>query len=215
MQTRFSGGAPRASMLPLVLVACLAGCTNANDPYAKIENPPLVQGRLHTVTLVSDDPLLAQQVQAAGYVARSFPPNYPEADEVLGILWDVPAPVAKNATVYAAPAPGPNLRLLVQPLPPAAAPADAAVERSFFRNVLGSDVPQWPAKVPRAANVRVQVWTYQVPSILEARKRLRASAIPPVTEPVGITTPSMGDQKSMSLRAPDGAIVELIEAAAQ
>ena len=87
--------------------------------------------------------------------------------------------------------------------------------RSFFRNVLGTDVPSWPAKVPRAANVRVQVWTYQVPSIVEARKKLRANAIPVVTEPVGITTPYMGDQKSMSLRAPDGTIVELIEAAAQ
>jgi hypothetical protein len=54
-----------------------------------------------------------------------------------------------------------------------------------------------------------------VPDILDARKKLRANAIPLVTEPVGITTPYLGDQKSMSLRAPDGTIVELVETAAQ
>jgi hypothetical protein len=63
--------------------------------------------------------------------------------------------------------------------------------------------------------VRVQVWTYQVPSIIDARRKLRANIIPVVTEPVGITTPYLGDQKSMSLRAPDGSIVELVEAAAK
>jgi len=214
MQTTILGGTVRALMMSATLVASMAGCSSANDPYAKLENPPLVQGRLHTVTLVSDDAKLAEQVQAVGYAPRPFPPNYPEADKVLGVLWDVPEAVAKNAVVFGAPAPGPNLRVLVEPPPPAAT-ADAGVERSFFRNVLGTDVPAWPAKVPRAANVRVQVWTYQVPSIVEARKKLRANAIPVVTEPVGITTPYMGDQKSMSLRAPDGTIVELIEAAAE
>jgi len=217
MPTRIFSGAIRAGSLPVTLLTLLAGCSNANDPYAKLPDPPLVQGQLRTVTVVSDDAQLAGRIQQEGYALRPFPPNYPEADKVLGVLWDVPESVAKGATIYGAPAPAPepDLRLLVEPLPPAVPPADAGVERSFFRHVLGVDVPQWPAKVPRAANVRVQAWTYQVPSILEARKKLRANAIPVVTEPVGITTPYMGDQKSMSLRAPGGTIVELIEAAAQ
>jgi hypothetical protein len=205
----------RALLIPAACVTLLAGCSNAGDPYAKLPDPPLVQGHLHTVTLVSDDSKLAEQVQTDGYRRMPLPPNYPEADEVQGVLWDVPASVAKNATVYGAPGAGPNVRVLVRPLPQAAPPADDAVMRSFFRNVLGSDVPQWPEKVPRAANVRVQVWTYQVPSIVDARRKLRANTIPVVTEPVGITTPYLGDQKSMSLRAPDGSIVELVEAAAK
>jgi len=64
-------------------------------------------------------------------------------------------------------------------------------------------------------HARVQVWTYQIRNIIEARKKLRAAALPLVTEPVAITTPYLGDQKSMSLRAPDGTIVELVETAAQ
>jgi hypothetical protein len=48
-------------------------------------------------------------------------------------------------------------------------------------------VPQWPEKVTRTEHARVQVWTYRVSS----------------------------DQKSMSLRAPDCTVVELVETAAQ
>lgn len=215
MQTHVFRRVFGALLLPAACATLLAGCSNANDPYARLADPPLVQGHLHTVTLMSDDAKLAEQVQTDGYRYLPLAPNYPQADQVLGILWDVPAAVAKSATVYGAPADGPNVRVLVQPLPQAAPPADDAVMRSFFRNVLGTEVPQWPPHVTRAANVRVQVWTYQVPSIIEARKRLRANAIPVVTEPVGITTPYLGDQKSMSLRAPDGTIVELVEAAAK
>lgn len=205
----------RALVIPAAFVSLLGGCSGAADPYAKIANPPLVEAHLHTVTLLSDDAQLADELQKAGYRPAPFPPNYPEADKVQGILWDVPAESASRATVFLAAGGGPNLRLLVQSLPQSAAPADSAVERSFYRNVLGSDVPHWPRNVPRAANVRVQVWTYRIPNILEARRKLRANAIPVVTEPVGITTPYLGDQKSMSLRSPDGTIVELVETAAQ
>jgi len=214
MQTQIFRRAMRALATPAVLATLLAACSNANDPYERIQDPPLVRGRLHTITLSSDDPRLADELQKAGYRFTPFSPNYPRADEVLGLLWSVPAEVAANAAVYLATG-GPNLRLLHQAPGAAAAPAAAGVERSFFRNVLGTEVPQWPAKVPRTANVRVQVWTYQVPDILDARKKLRANAIPLVTEPVGITTPYLGDQKSMSLRAPDGTIVELVETNAQ
>jgi hypothetical protein len=215
MQHRFFRRVLRVLMIPAALSPLLAGCSNADDPYAKLADAPLVQGRLHTVTLVSADASLADRLQKAGYRAMPLPPNYPEADLVLGVLWNVPAPVAKEATVYDAPGAGPNVRLLVQPLPPAAPPADADVERSFFRNVLATDVPRRPDAVALGEGVHVQVWTYQVPSIVEARKRLRANSIPVVTEPVGITTPYLGDQKSMSLRAPDGTIVELVETVAQ
>jgi hypothetical protein len=218
MQTHVFRRVVRALAIPAVLVTLLAGCSNANDPYAKISDAPLMQVRLHTVTLVADGAPPGEELQKAGYTYTPFPPNYPEADKVQGVLWNVPPEVAASAKVYRA-ASGPNLRVLTQPSPPAAAPAasavDAGVERSFFRNVLGTDVPQWPANVPRAANLRVQVWTYQIPNILDARKKLRENAIPLVTEPVGITTAYLGDQKSMSLRAPDGTIVELVETAAQ
>lgn len=215
MQTRNFRRVFRALVLPAFAIALLAGCSNANDPYAKLKEPPLVQGRLQTVTLVSADAKLADEVQKAGYRAMPFPPNYPAADEVQGILWSVPPEVVKGAALYGAPGTGPDVRLLVQPLPAATPPADAGVERSFFRNVLGTDVPQWPEKVARGDGVRVQVWSYQVQSVVEARKKLRENAIPVVTEPVAITTPYLGDQKAMSLRAPDGSIVELVETAAQ
>jgi hypothetical protein len=205
----------RRLIVPAALATLLAGCSNPNDPYARLPDPPLVQGRLHTITLIGGDAGAAAQVQQQGWRPLPLRPNYPAADEVQGILWGVPAAVAQGAVVFARPAGGPNLRLLVQPLPPAAARADASSERSFYRNVLGVDVPQWPADVTRDDGLRVQVWTYQVPSVVDARRKLRANAIPVVTEPVAITTPYLGDQKSLSLRAPDGAIVELVETAAQ
>ncbi len=215
MQTHVFRRVLRAAILPAALVAWLAGCSSASDPYAKLKDTPLVSGHLHTVTLVTDDTKLVEQVQKDGYRLLPFPPNYPEADKVQGVLWDVPESVAKNAAVFAAPVDGPNLRVLVEPLPAAAPAADDAVTRAFFRNVIGTDVPQWPAKVVRAANVRAQVWTYRVANILDARRKLRENALAVMTEPVGITTPYLGDQKSMSLRAPDGSVVELVEIATQ
>jgi len=214
MQTRLFRRVLRALVIPVALGSWLAGCTNANDPYSKLKEPPLVRGRLQTVTLVTADGQLAEQLQKAGYRALSFPPNYPAADEVQGILWSVPPEVVKGAALFDAPGPGPDVRVLVQPMPEAPPPVDADIERSFFRNVLGTDLPQWPEKVARTG-AAVKVWSYQVPSVVEVRKKLRENAIPVVTEPVAITTPYLGDQKTMSLRAPDGTIVELVETAAQ
>lgn len=217
MQTEIFRGVIRALMIPAALGALLAGCSNANDPYAKLENVPLVEARLHTVTFVSDNAKLASDLQAAGYKAMNLPPNYPAADDVQAVLWDVPAAVFKDGSVvvFAAPGKGPNVRFIAEVLPPAHPSGDAGINRSFFRNVLGTDVPQLPEKVTLTEHARIQVWTYQIPNILETRKKLRAAAIPLVTEPVAITTPYLGDQKSMSLRAPDGTIVELVEFAAQ
>jgi hypothetical protein len=197
------------------ILTTLAACSHADNPYAKVQNPPLVQAQLHTVTLVSDNAGLAQQLQNDGYTPLPFTSNYPASIPVEALLWDVPEQAAGKPAEFKAPGAGPNLRLLVMPLPPAAPAADSAVERDFFRNVLGGDVPLWPAGVQRAGNVRVQVWTYLVPNVLAAKKRMREALVPVVTDPVAITTSYLGDHKTMSIRAPDGAIVELVETAAQ
>lgn len=196
-------------------IGLLAACSNANDPYAKIEGGPLIPATLHAVTLVSDAPGLTERLQAAGYAPITLAPNYQAAIHVESVLWDVPEEAAGKVTVLKGPAGAPDLRVLVTPLHPAAPAADAGVLQSFYRNVLGTDVPQWPQNVARADNVRVQVWTFFIADVLDANRKLRAHTIPALSEPVGITTSYLGDEKTMTLRAPDGAIVELVQAAAQ
>ena len=196
-------------------IGLLAACSNANDPYAKIEGGPLIPATLHAVTLVSDAPGLTERLQAAGYAPITLAPNYQAAIHVESVLWDVPEEAAGKVTVLKGPAGAPDLRVLVTPLHPAAPAADAGVLQSFYRNVLGTDVPQWPQNVARADNVRVQVWTFFIVDVLDANRKLRAHTIPALSEPVGITTSYLGDEKTMTLRAPDGAIVELVQAAAQ
>jgi hypothetical protein len=80
--------------------------------------------------------------------------------------------------------------------------------------VLGSDVPELPQGIEAAEGLRVRVWTYRVPDVVETNKRLRANNIPVVFDPVDITTAYLGDHKAMAIRAPDGTIVELVETAA-
>jgi hypothetical protein len=196
-------------------IGLLAGCSNANDPYAKIEGGPLIPATLHTVTLVTDAPGLTERLQAAGYAPLTLAPNYQAAIHVESVLWDVPEEAAGKVTVLKGPAGAPDLRVLVTPLHAAVPVADAGVVKSFYRNVLGTDVPQWPQSVARADNVRVQVWTYFIADVVDANRKLRAHTIPALSEPVGITTSYLGDEKTMTLRAPDGAIVELVQAAAQ
>jgi hypothetical protein len=89
------------------------------------------------------------------------------------------------------------------------------VDKAFFSNVLGTGVPRLPAGLERTDKVRVQVWTYVVPDILAANKRLREGGIPVVYDPVKITTAYLGDHETMAIRAPDGTIVELVETASQ
>jgi len=201
--------------IAIAILTTFAACSHADNPFANLANPPLVQAQLHTVTLVSAGAELADQVQKAGYTPLPFESNYPASVPVEAVLWGVPEAVAGKAAEFKAPGAGPAVRLLVMPLPPAAPAADPAVEKAFFRNVLGGDVPQWPAGIPHTDNTRVQVWTYIVPSVIAAKKRMREGLIPTVTEPVAITTSYFGDHKTMSIRAPDGAIVQLVEAAAQ
>src|SRR4051812_16204794 len=155
--------AVRASGLPLTLVlTLLAGCSSADNPYAKIEDGPLVSGTLHTVTLVTDGPALVGELQKRGYTLMNLAPNYQQAIKVESVLWDVPEDVAGKVTLLRGPAGSPDLRVLVTPLKPEAPAADTGVLRAFYKNVLGVDVPAWPDKVARADNVRVQAWTYLI-----------------------------------------------------
>jgi hypothetical protein len=207
----------RRALAGLCLTVLLVACTgSADNPYSTLKDPPLVPARLHAVTLVSDDAAYAQTLQEAGFTAITFPTNYPVSDGVEANIWNVTVPAVAGAVHLKAPGAGaPDVRVLVMELPAKNQQADSATEKAFFRNVLGSDVPALPAGIQIRDGVRVQVWTFLIPGVLDANKRLRANGIPVVFDPVAITTGYLGDHKTMAIRAPDGAIVELVETASQ
>ncbi len=217
MQTPNFRRALRACNLSLVLA--LVACSSADNPYSRIKDGPLVTATLHAVTFATDGPALQEQLQKDGYTVQALAPNYQNAIRVQSIQWKVPEEVAGKIVILKAPRPGPDVRILAGVLPAmsaSAAPADPGTLRAFYGNVLGTDVPRWPDEVQPAANVRVQVWTFLIrDDVLKVRNKLRAQVIPVLTEPVHITTTYMGDEKSITLLAPDGAIVELVQAAAQ
>ena len=216
MQTSKFRRALRACALPLILA--LAACSAPDDPYSRIQNAPLTQATLHAVTFATDGPALVEQLQKDGYTLLPLAPNYQAAIRVQSIQWQVSEDVAGKAAVLKGPAGELDVRVLAGVLPavtPPEAPPEPAVMRAFYKNVLGSDVPRWPDKIKKAANVRVQVWTFFITDILGVRRKLREQAIPVLTEPVHITTSYLGDERSITLRAPDGAIVELVQAATQ
>jgi hypothetical protein len=200
----------------LLLALAGAACGTADHPYSKFADPPLVRATLHTVTLASDTDAIGEVVRQAGYTAAMLPPNYPQADSVEASIWGVPEPVAVKAAHFKATAPGaPDVRVLVLPLAAKGRTAASNVNEAFFRNVLGTGVPEWPLTSAQPGNVRIQVLTYLVPNIVEASKRLRANGIPVVYDPVGITTSYLGDHRTLAIRSPDGTVVQLVEAAAQ
>jgi hypothetical protein len=211
MQSSFPG-----RILATLLLAALTACSGGSDnPYASLKNPPLLNAVLHTVTLATDGPRVAEELQAKGYAPMKFGSNYPVSDPVESSLWSVPEPVAVTAAHFKAPGTEvANVRVLKMALAASSRTADSAVEQAFFRNVLGADVPAWPEGVARTDKVRVQVWTYRVPDVAAANKRLRENGIPVIYDPAGITTAYLGDHKTMAIRAPDGTIVELVETAA-
>jgi hypothetical protein len=194
----------------------LVACGTADNPYSKLPNPPLVSGRLHVITLVSDARAFVDAVSGAGWQAAQLPPNYPQADAVQAGIWGVPEPVAAGALHFRAGKTGsPDLRVLVMPLAAKGRVAEAGTNESFFRNVLGADVPAWPLPGAQPGNVRVQAWTYLVPDIVDAAKKLRGAGIPVIYDPVGITTAYMGDHRTMAIRAPDGTVVQLVQGLTQ
>jgi catechol 2,3-dioxygenase-like lactoylglutathione lyase family enzyme len=200
-------------VLVVLALAASASCSGtADNPYAAIKDAPLVKATLHTVTLVTDSPAVAEELQVKGYTALRFSSNYPASDAVESSLWSVPEPVAASAVHFRAPdAADANVRVLRMALAAGGRPADPDVERAFFKNVLGADVPRWPAGVARTNKVRLQVWTWLVPDVVAANKRLRANGIPVVYDPAEITTAYLGEHKTMAIRAPDGTIVELVQ----
>jgi hypothetical protein len=204
------------SLPGLLLVLAGIACGTADNPYEKFKDPPLVQAKLHTVTLASGTGDFAEQVRRDGFVAATLPPNYPQADSVEAQVWGVPEPVAGKALHFMAPAPGqPNVRVLVLPIAAKGRTAADDINEAFFRNVLGTDMPRWPLASAQPAGVRIQAWTFLVPDILAANRRLRENGIPVIYDPVGITTAYMGDHKTLAIRSPDGTVVQLVESAAQ
>jgi len=201
-----------------VLLTCLLfGCAGStDDQYASLKDVPLAPARLHAVTVVTDDATLSQLLAKKGYTAMTFTSNYPASDRIEASLWSVPEPVVARAAHLKGPAAdSPDLRVLVMELAAKGREAEAATNRAFFRNVLGSDVPELPQGIEATESVRVKVWTYLIPNVVEANKRLRANNIPVVFDPVSITTAYLGDHKAMAIRAPDGTIVELVETMAR
>ena len=207
----------RRVLASLVLASSLIACSgSAGNPYSSLKDVPLVAGRLHTVTLVTDDATFAQTLEKKGFTAMSFNSNYPVSDRVQASLWSVPETVVAKVTHLKAQAAGaPDVRVLVMELAAKGRSADADTDRAFFRNVLGGEVPGLPEGIQATDGVRVQVWTYLIPNVLEANRRLRANNIPVVFDPVAITTGYLGDHKTMAIRAPDGTLIELVETAAQ
>lgn len=194
----------------------VAACSSADNPYARIKDAPLIQARVYTVTLVSDTDAIAGELSKAGLSAVTLPPNYQQADAVEASLWGVAEPVAAKARYFKAAAQGSaDIRLLVMPLAARGRTADSSVDKAFFRNVLGSDVPHWPLPGKQPDNVRVQVWGYLVPDILQASKRLRENGIPVIYDAVAITTSYSGTHKTLAIRSPDGTVVQLVETAAE
>jgi hypothetical protein len=198
---------------PLVLFA-LAACSDSPDPWSRLPDPPLTQARLHTVTIAGDTGRAREQARAAGFTALDFAPNYPGALRVEASLWDVPEPVAAKAAMFDSPGNGPDLRFVDMPLAAHGMKASAKSEQDFYRNVLGTDVPAWPDGISRDPDVRVQVWTFFVPSVVDASRRLRENGIPVVYDAVAITTAYLGDHKTLAIRAPDGTLVQLVESTA-
>jgi hypothetical protein len=201
-----------------VLLTCLLlGCAGStDDQYASLKDVPLAPARLHAVTVVTDDATLSQLLAKKGYTAMTFTSNYPASDRVEASLWSVPEPVVARAAHLKGPAAdSPDLRVLVMELAAKGREAEAATNRAFFRNVLGSEVPVLPQGIEATESVRVKVWTYLIPDVVEANKRLRANNIPVVFDPVSITTAYLGEHKTMAIRAPDGTIVELVETMAR
>lgn len=189
----------------------LVACGTADNPYAKIQDPPLVQGSLHVITLAADTDSPAREIADEGFTPVTLPPNYQQATVVEASIWGVPEPVAAAIRHFKAPPGKADLRLLVMPLAARGRNADAHVDRVFFRNVLGVDVPAWPLVRPANDSLRVQVWTYFVPDILVASRRMRENGIPVIYDPVGITTSYLGDHRTLAVRAPDGTVVQLVQ----
>jgi hypothetical protein len=199
------------------LIGLAAGCSRPTDnPYARIQNAPLVKATLHTVTVASPDAAQAQRLDAAGYTHAPLPSNYPLSVEAEAAIWQVPVSFAATSAMFMAQAgQGPDVRLIVMPDVKPLVPVDAEVLTAFYGNVLGSAVPRWAGSSTLKNGARVQAWTFLVDDVLAARQRFLEAAIPVTFTPVRITTAYLGDHQTLAIQAPDGAVVQLVQGASQ
>jgi hypothetical protein len=197
----------------LVLAGTLVSCSRPDNPYARIPNPPLLRATPHTVTVVTPDAALAVRLDGAGYMHTPLPSNYPSRQvTVEAALWNVPETVAANAVIFMAPSGhGPNVRMIFMPDPPPMEPADEQIEATFFRNVLGTEVPQWPGSKELRNGARVQAWTLVVDDVLAAKKRFIEARIPVTVDPVAMTTAYDGDHRTMAIQGPGGISIQLMQ----
>jgi hypothetical protein len=197
----------------IVLAACSRGPAS---PYTRIKDPPLLKGHLHTITVISSDAAIIEQLKTSGYVPMSFAANYPESTPVEAALWGVSEEDAGKAVELMAPRPElPNVRVLVTASAPFERVDDDSGTAAFYQNVLSADVPKWPLGDGLPKGVQVQSVTYQIDNIVAASKKLRENVVPVVINPALIVTPALGGHKILGIRAPDGTPVELIETSAQ
>src|SRR5688572_8030407 len=146
------------------LLITFTGCSRtADNPYARIQNAPLVKATLHTVTVISPDAAQAGRLDAAGYTHAPLPSNYPLSVEAEAALWQVPISFAATSVIFMAPpGQGPNVRLIVMPEVKPLVSVDEEVLNAFYGNVLGTSVPRWAGSSTLKNGARVQAWTFLV-----------------------------------------------------
>jgi hypothetical protein len=66
---------------------------------------------------------------------------------------------------------------------------------------------------PRAPNRGLAMWSYPVRDFEEIQRRVEKAKVPVVHGPVSYESPSLGKHRVMTVRAPNGFMVELFEPA--
>jgi len=203
------------TLAAVAAVGFLVACSNADNPYAAIKDPPLLKATLHTVTIeVADSAAIDLRVKQ-GYTRLPPAPNYPGSVRVEAALWKVSEAVAAAPVVLTSPGGvAPNERYLVMAPTDTGSPVadpDANFVGDFYQRVLG-DMPSSYSEIDKR---RIHSKTYLVDDILAAKKKLQEAGIPITFSPVAITTAYYGDHKLLGITAPDGVIIELVETAAQ
>ncbi len=195
----------RRSFAVLLCVFILAAC-------ARTEDPPVLEATLRSVTLSSASDNVAARLQEWGYQPVTFAANYPGTTRMHALLWEVPEAVVEKALEFSASTAVPaHVRVLVVD-PAGERPASSGGDvAAFYRRVLGAAPPRFPASGALPEGVRVRAWTFAIPDVLEARRRLREENIPVTFNPVALKSPIFGDHKMLAIRAPDGTLIELIE----
>ena len=185
-------------------------CRGSDNPYARIQNPPLVRGTLHTVT--AGDSRCRPRSEAREFEptpSQVFPSNYPDTMDGRGRTVErarAGGLEPGNIHVSVATA-GVSPRARGMPLAAAAIGGEARGE-PLFRNVLGSRSAAMAEAVEEHATVpacrRGPSWS---PTCVRPSKRLREAAYPVMLDPVAMTTAYLGDHRTMAIRAPDGALI--------